>query len=142
MYDQKRPVETPTYLIFVTTVTTGGSVLLSSRRTFFHKKYNTQNTISTIPDTKNVRNIASQCQSHQLHQQKTKYANQKPSTPTKYRVRQPKYQVRQQKYELRQQKIYAVLSRGNLCRGFMHFFGVLFAGLKIWWRTKNDKYEV
>ena len=66
----------------------------------------------------------------------------KPSTPTKHRVRQPKYQVRQAKYQVCQPKIYAVLSRGNFCRKFTHFFGVLFAGQKIWWCTKKDKYEV
>ena len=59
----------------------------------------------------------------------------KPSTPTKYQVRQPKYQVCQP-------KIYAVLSRGNFCHKFTHFFGVLFAGQKVWWRTNKDKYQV
>ena len=38
--------------------------------------------------------------------------------------------------------IYAVLSRGKFCREFTHFFGVLFLGKKIRWRTKNDYYEV
>ena len=38
--------------------------------------------------------------------------------------------------------IYAVLSRGKFCREFTHFFGVLFLGQKICWRTKNDYYEV
>ena len=47
--------------------------------------------------------------------QNTNYAKKKPSTPTKYQVRQPKYQVRQP-------KIYAVLLRGNFCRNFTHFF--------------------
>ena len=46
--------------------------------------------------------------------QNTNYAKKKPSTPTKYQVREPKYQVRQP-------KIYAVLSWGNFCRKFMHF---------------------
>ena len=68
------------------------------------------------------------------------------------KVRQPKYQVRQTKRQVRnfnqkstpkkQMLIYAVLSRCNFCRKFTHFFGVPFTGLKIWWRTKNDKYEV
>ena len=38
--------------------------------------------------------------------------------------------------------IYAVLSRGKFCREFTHFFGVLFLGKKIRWRTKNDYYQV
>ena len=38
--------------------------------------------------------------------------------------------------------IFAVLSRGKFCREFTHFFGVLFLGKKIRWRTKNDYYQV
>ena len=38
--------------------------------------------------------------------------------------------------------IYAVLSGGKFCREFTHFFGVLFLGKKIRWRTKNDYYQV
>ena len=72
--------------------------------------------------------------------QNTDYAKKKPSTPTKYQVRQPKYQVRQPKYQVRQPKIYAVLSQGNFCRKFTYFFGVIFSGQKIWWRTKEDIY--
>ena len=64
-----------------------------------------------------------------------------PSTPTKTQVSQQKNQVRQQKDQVRQLKhqlcnlnqkslVYAVLSRGNFCRDFTHFFGVPFTGLK------------
>ena len=74
----------------------------------------------------------------------TKHANQKarttnktPILTTKYQVSQPKYSVLQSKYHVRQPKIYVVLSWDNFRR-----FGVLFAGLKIWWfSTKNDKYR-
>ena len=69
---------------------------------------------------------------------KTKYINK----ISKYQVCQPKHQVRQPKYQVRQPKIYTVLQRGNFCRKFSHFFDVLFAGQKVWWRTIKDKYQV
>ena len=50
-----------------------------------------------------------------------------PSTPTKKTSKPTKYHVRQPKY---QPKVFAVLSRGNFCRKFTHFFGVLFTGMK------------
>jgi len=85
-------------------------------------------------------------QKHQVRQTKHQVRQ------TKHKVRQPKYQVRQTKHQMRnliqkstpkkQILIYAVLSRCNFCREFTNFFGVPFTGLKIWWRTKNDKYEV
>ena len=61
-----------------------------------------------------------------------------PSTPNKT----PSAQFQSKEYAKKQILIYAVLSRCNFCRKFTHFFGVPFTGLKIWWRTKNDKYEV
>ena len=51
-------------------------------------------------------------------------------------------QSQSKEYDKKQILVYSVLSRGNFCREFTHFFGVPFTGLKIWWRTKNDKYEV
>ena len=130
------------YLILVPTATTGGRdrVLFSSRCTFFHREHRrycfmkvySENITHKIPYTPTKKPSTP-----------TKIPRKKPSTPTKYWVRQPKYQVRQPNYQVRQPKLYAVLSRGNFCRKFTHFFGVLFAGQKkIWWCTKKDKYEV
>merc|ERR1712018_344976 len=123
------------YLILVSTASTGGGGLFSSRRTFFHREHGrycfrkvySENITHKIPYTPN---------------KKLSTPTKKPSTPTKYQVRQPKYQVRQPKYQVCQPKIYAVLSRGNLCRKFTYFFGVLFASQNVWWRTKKDKYQV
>ena len=71
-----------------------------------------------------VTNTVSQCQRHQLCQ--PKYQVHQP----KYQVHQPKYKVHQPKYQVHQPKIYAVLSQGNFCRKFTHFFGVPFTRLK------------
>ena len=76
----------------------------------------------------------SQCQRHQSRQPKTQVRQ------PKHHVRQTKHQVRQLKHRLcnlnqksmtkKQILVYAVLSRGNFCREFTHFFGVPFTGLK------------
>ena len=34
------------------------------------------------------------------------------------------------KYQVTHLEIYAVMSRGNFCREFLHYFGLLFEGLK------------
>ena len=99
--------------------TTGGGVLFSSRCTFFHRqhwrycfmKVYSENITHKIPYTPTKKPSTP-----------TKIPRKKPSTPTKYWVRQPKYQVRQAKYQVCQPKIYAVLSRGNFCRKFTHFW--------------------
>ena len=71
---------------------------------------------------------------------------------TKHKVCQPKYQVRQTKHQVRNFNQKSTPKKTNIdlrcfvamqfCREFTHIFGVPFTGLKIWWRTKNDKYEV
>ena len=115
-----------TYLIIVTTATTGGSVPFSSRRTFFHAK--------------------------RTAKQHTKYTKQKPSTPNKNQVLQTKQQVCQPNHQVSQTKdqvcefvfqmlIYAVFLQSNFCT-FSTIFVVFFKSLKIWWCIKNDKYQV
>ena len=52
--------------------------------------------------------------------------NKTPSTPTKT----PTMQSQSKEYDKKQILVYAVLSRGNFCREFTHFFGVPFTGLK------------
>ena len=65
-----------------------------------------------------------------------------PSQCRRNQVGQPKQQVRQPKQQVGPILIYAVLSRCNFCRKFMHFSGVQFTGQNRQWRTKNYKYEV
>ena len=58
--------------------------------------------------------------------QNIKYANQK----TKYADQNTKCAILIEKHQvprLKHQVIYAVLSRGNFCREFTHFFGVQFS---------------
>ena len=92
-----------------------------------------------------------------------KYTILVPSTPTKtisnqtkHQLHQPKYQVRQPKYQVRQPKGQVHQAKQpstsmwlcvpkykftQFCCKFMHFFHT-FSGLKMRWRTKNEKYEV
>ena len=144
------------YLILVPIATTGVRVLFPSRHTFFHrehgwhcfKKVYSENITHNIPYTPN---------------KKLSTPTKKPSTPTKIQSRQTKRwsminktlimprknQVRQQniKYDNQNTKYanqntkYANKKFTLFCRKFAHFFGILFAGQKVWWRTKKDKYQ-
>ena len=148
---RKRP-----YPILVSTASTGGGGLFSSRRTFFHREHGrycfrkvySENITHKIPYTPN---------------KKLSTPTKKPSTPTKIPSRQTKRfsminktlimprkkQVRQQniKYDNQNTKYanqntkYANQKFTLFCREAI-FFAFFFAGLKIWWRPKNDKYEV
>ena len=73
--------------------------------------------------------------------QNTNYAKKKPSTPTKYQVRQPKYQVRQPKYQVNQ-KFTLFCREAIFVANLRTFLAYFFAGQKVWWRTKKDKYNV
>ena len=95
------------YLILVSTASTGGGGLFSSRRTFFHREHErycfrkvySGNITHKIPYTPN---------------KKTKYANQKPSTPTKIPCRQTKRLSMINKTRIMPRKKLSVRIIGNL----------------------------
>ena len=79
---------------------------------------------------------------HQVRQTKHKYANQN----TKYAKQNTNYVKNNKNFQVwnlhSKILIYAVLSWDNFCREFTHFLAYLLQAYKIWWRTKNDNYQV
>ena len=65
----------------------------------------------------------------QVRQQNIKYDNQN----TKYANQNTKYA---------NQKFTLFCREAIFVANLRTFFGVLFAGQKVWWRTKKDKYQV
>ena len=83
-----------------------------------------------------IPNTPSQIPNALSHEAKTPFQFQR------HQVHQPKQQVRQPKCHIRSILNHVVFSRGNFCHKFTHFSGIEFSGQNMWWRTKNDKYEV
>ena len=107
---------------------------------------------------KNVRNTTSQCHRHQLRQkihhvrqkyimyakQNTTYTkHQVHQTKTKFSNQNTKYAKQNTKYAKQNTKYWFTLfCRKKFLSQIYALFGVPFTGLKVWWRTKNDNYQV